>query len=196
VAIVTRSTLAYRRRGLSAVVSTAVLVAVGCGGGAGSGSSTEGSAAAQDWANGLCQAVGSWNDSITSAGTGLKDNPTEEGLRKAADEVQSATQTLSDDLKGLGTPETESGQQAKDSVDHLAGQLDGGLEEIQGAVDGASSISEALTAISTVSSTLVAMGDEVSSTVRKLRQADAQGELADAFRQAGSCSELSGTTTG
>ncbi len=183
-------------RGLFALLLTVFLAAAGCGGGGGSASSTQGSTTAQDWANSLCQAVGSWNDSITSAGAALKDNPTEEGLRNAADEVQSATQTLSDDLEGLGAPDTESGQQAKDSVDHLAGQLDGGLEEIQGAVEGAASVSDALTAISTVSSTLVAMGDEISSTVQKLQQADAQGELAAAFRQAGSCNELSGTTTG
>jgi hypothetical protein len=192
-----RRTQRHRRRGLFAIVLTAMLTVAGCGGGgAGSSSSTQGSTAAQDWANSLCQAVASWNGSITSAGAALKDNPTEEGLRTAADDVQTATQTFSDDLKGLGTPDTDSGQQAKESVDELAAQLDGGLSTIQSAVDGASGVSGALAAVSTVSNTLMALGDEVSSTIQKLQQADAQGELADAFRQAGSCNELSGTTTG
>jgi hypothetical protein len=185
--------------GLSAVVLTVVLVAAGCGGDDGASStqdltSTQRSSSAEDWANGLCGAVASWNAAITSAGTTLKDDPTEDGLRSAADEVQSATQTLSDELGSLETPETESGQQAKESVDELAAELAGGVDEIQAAVEDASGLSGALAAISAVSTRLVAMGDQVSSTVRSLE--DTRGELADAVAQAESCNELSGTTTG
>jgi ABC-type transporter Mla subunit MlaD len=156
--------------------------------------STQGSSSAEDWANGLCGAVASWNAAITSAGTTLKDDPTEDGLRSAADEVQSATETLSDDLRGLGTPDTESGQQAKESVDELAAGLSGGVDEIEAAVEDASGLSGALAAISAVSTRLMAMGDQVTSTVRSLE--DTRGELADAFAEAESCNELSGTTTG
>jgi hypothetical protein len=188
--------------GLSAVVLTVltvVLVAAGCGGGDGASStqgltSTQGSSSAEDWANGLCGAVASWNAAITSAGTTLKDDPTEDGLRSAADDVQSATETLSDDLRGLGTPDTESGQQAKESVDELAAGLSGGVDEIEAAVEDASGLSGALAAISAVSTRLMAMGDQVTSTVRSLE--DTRGELADAFAEAESCNELSGTTTG
>jgi hypothetical protein len=158
--------------------------------------STQESSAAQDWANSLCQAVTSWNNAITAAGASLKDDPTEESLESAAEEIQRATEALADDLKGLGAPDTESGQQAKESVDELATGLDQGVDQIRSAVDEASGVSGALTAISAVSTTLVSMGDQVSSTVQRLEESDAQGELADAFRQAGACSGLAGTTSG
>jgi phage-related protein len=178
---------------------TVAFVAAGCGGGSDASStqgstSTEGSSSAEDWANSLCGAVASWNDAITSAGTTLKDDPTEDGLKSAADKVQSATQTLSDDLESLGAPDTENGQGAKESVDELAAGLAGGLDEIQTAVEDASGLSGALAAISAVSTRLMAMGDQVSSTVRSLE--DTRGELTDAFAQAESCNELSGTATG
>ena len=185
--------------GLSAVALTVVLIAAGCGGDGGESStqgstSTERSSSAEDWANSLCGAVASWDDAITSAGTTLKDDPTEDGLKSAADKVRSATQKLSDDLESLAAPDTESGQEAKESVDELAAGLAGGLEEIQTAVENASGLSGALAAISAVSTRLMAMGDQVSSTVRSLE--DTGGELADAFAQAESCNGLSGTTTG
>jgi hypothetical protein len=188
-------------RALFAVVSAAVLFAAGCGGGGSASnteetSSTQDSSPAQDWANSLCQAVTSWNNAITSAGASLKDDPTEESLESAAEEIQRATETLSDDLKGLGAPDTESGRQAQESVDELASGLDQGLDQIRSAVDEASGVSGALTAISAISTTLVSMGDQVSSTVQRLAESDAQGELADAFRQAGACSGLAGTTSG
>ena len=184
---------------------TVVLLAAACGGGSGASNtqgstgtqgstSTQGSSSAEAWAKGLCGAVASWNDAITSAGTTLRDDPTEDGLKSAADKVQSATQTLSDDLKSLGAPDTENGQQAKESVDELAAGLAGGLDEIQTAVEDASGLSGALAAISAVSTRLMAMGDQVSSTVQNLE--DTQGELTDAFAQAESCNELNGTTTG
>jgi hypothetical protein len=186
-------------RALAAVVLLLVLVAAGCGGDSGESStqgstSTQGSSSAEDWANGLCGAVASWNAAITSAGATLKDDPTEDGLRSAADEVQSATQKLSDDLKSLEAPDTETGQQAKQSVDELAAGLAGGVDEIQTAVEDASGLSGALAAISAVSTKLMAMGDQVTSTVRTLK--DTGGELADAFAQAESCNGLNGTTTG
>jgi phage-related protein len=178
---------------LAGLVSAAVFVAAGCGGGGSSGTSatvTGAPSGAQAWANSVCQAVTSWNSAITSAGASLRDNPTEEGLKSAADQIRSATKTLSDDLKGLGAPDTESGQEAKAATDELATELDQGLNKITSAVDEASGVSGALTAVSTVSSTLVTMGDQVSSTVQRLEQIDAQGELGDAFARSAACNGL------
>jgi hypothetical protein len=176
-------------------MSAAALVAAGCGGGE-SATSTETGSGPQEWADGLCQAVAAWNSAVTSAGASLREDPTDEGLRSAAEEVQSATETLADELRGLGAPDTESGEQAKESVDELATQLDEGLGQIQSAVDGASGVSGALAAVSRISNILVTLGDEVSSTIQRLGQTAAQGDLADASRQADACSGLAGTTTG
>ncbi len=57
--------------------------------------------------------------------TSLKgDDLSEERLKSAVDDVESATETFVDDVKGLGTPDTEAGQKAKESLDELADNLD------------------------------------------------------------------------
>jgi hypothetical protein len=184
-----------------AVVSAATLLAAGCGGddgasGTGTGSATQTASGAEDWASSLCQAVTSWNGAITSAGAALQADPSEESLRSAAEDVQRATETLADDLRGLGAPDTESGEQAREAVDGLATELDQGLDQIQGAADAATDVSGALSAVSVISNTLMTLGDRVRSTVGRLAATDAQGELADAFRQAEACNGLPGTTSG
>ena len=63
---------------------------------------------------------------------------------------------------------------------------------IQDALDGVSGVSGILTAVSVVSSTLVKMGNQVSSTITSFQDLDAKGELESAFKQADSCTELAG----
>jgi methyl-accepting chemotaxis protein len=170
-----------------------ILLAAGCGGEDRTSDNTGGSAAS-DWASSVCEAVTKWNGAVASAGTSLTENPSKEGLESAADDVESATQTLTDDLRALGKPGTASGEEAKAAVDELATSLEENVQSIQDAVAGASGVSEALSAVSTVSATLVTMGDQISETVQNLRQVDADGELQAAFDEAGSCAEV--TTTG
>ena len=106
-----------------AVALLAVFLAVGCGGDDDSGSSDAPSTT--EWAQGLCSAIGDWTSSVSSATGSLQgDNLSEEGLKSAVDDVESATDTFVDDVKGLGTPDTEAGQKAKESVDQLADELD------------------------------------------------------------------------
>ena len=182
---------------LAVLILSAAIVAAGCGGGSSSssGTGTESSAtAADDWANSVCEAFVTWKNSITDAGQGIKDNPSEEGIRTAGDEIQSATQTLADDLRGLGKPDTESGQQAKDTIDQLATNLDTSLQKISDAMDNASGAAGAVTAASTIGTSLVEMGDHVSTAFQQLQDLDAGGELQSAFEQADSCAGLTTTT--
>jgi len=109
-------------------------------------------------------------------------------------EIQSATQTLSDDLHGLGRPDTESGQRAKDTIDQLATNLDTSLQKINEAVDNASGTAGAVTAASTIGTSLVAMADHVSTAFQQLQDIDAQGELKSAFESADSCAGLTTTS--
>ena len=168
-------------------MAAAAFAAAGCGG------SSDETPSAVDWANSVCQAFSTWRDSITSVGQSVQQNPTEQSLTSAGDDIKSATETLTDDLRNAGTPDTESGSQAKDAVDQLASQLDSSLQKIETAVDNASGVSGALTAVSTVSSTLATMGTQISTAFQKLDQIDAQGELRDAFEQADACAGLTST---
>ena len=185
-------------RGLLAVVvlAAAIVVAAGCGGGSSSGGTgTESSAtAAGDWANSVCQAFNDWNSSVREAAQSVTDNPTEDGIKSAGDDIRSATETLSDDLKGLGRPDTESGQEAKDAIDQLATSLETSMQKISDALDNASGTSGVVTAASTIATTLQEMGSQVSTTGQQLENIDAQGELRDAFEQADSCAGLTTTS--
>ena len=132
--------------------------------------------------------------SITDAGQGIRDNPTEDGIKTAGDDIRSATDTLADDLKGLGRPDTESGQEAKAAIDELATSLETSMQKITDAIDNASGASGLVTAGSTIATTLTEMGSQVSTTGQQLENIDAGGELQSAFEQADSCAGLTTTT--
>ena len=183
---------------LAILILVAAIAAAGCGGGSSSSSGTSGTessaTAADDWANSVCEAFVAWNNSIMDAGQGIRENPSEEGIRTAGEQIQSATQTLADDLRGLGKPDTESGQQAKDTIDQIATNLDTSLQKVNEAMDNASGTSGAVAAASTIVNSLVEMADQVSTAFQQLQDLDAQGELRSAFEQSDSCAGLTTTS--
>ena len=168
-----------------AVVALATLAAA-CGGKSSSSQSTS----AADWANGLCSAVSTWSTSVRTQTTSLKGNVTEDSLKSASAEVTKATDEFVDDLKGLGTPDTESGKKAKETLDKLGGQLKTDAQTIDKAVKDVSGTSGALQAVSTVSSTLVTVGDQVTTAFTSIQQLDTKGELDKAFRNSEECKAL------
>jgi hypothetical protein len=169
-----------RQTVLVSLAAALALLAAGCGGG-------DETSATADWANGVCTAITTWTSSIQSAASSIQDNPTKEGLQSAADDATQATKMFADDIKGLGAPDTDSGQQAKSSLDSLADQVETSADEISSAVD---SSAGTLAAISAISGTLTTMADQVSSTFEQLEELDAGDELRDAFDDADSCDEL------
>jgi uncharacterized protein YoxC len=177
------------RRLLLVAVLAAAALAGGCGGGDDEESS------ATDWADSVCSSVTTWTESVTSAADTLREGGlSEDGLRGAADEVKDATSTLADDLKGLGRPDTDAGGEAKESLDELADDLEQEVDDIESAVDDVSGGSGVLTAVSTISSSLLAMGNQVTSAVQELEQVDVQGDLEEAFRNADSCEDLTSSS--
>ena len=150
---------------------------------------------AAEWADGVCSAVTTWKSSVTSSADSLKGgNLTQDSLKSAGDDVSSATDTLESDLKDLGKPDTESGQQAQDSIDQLSSDLTTGSDSIKTAVDGVTDLSEVPAAVTTISTTLQTMQSQVTSTVNSLKQLDAQGELQTAFQQSSACQQLSSSS--
>jgi hypothetical protein len=180
---------------LVAVVALATLAA-GCGGKSSSSQSTSAastsaaSTSAADWANGLCSAVSTWSTSVQTSTTSLKGNVTKDSLKSASADVTKATDEFVNDLKGLGTPDTESGKKAKETLNTLAGQLKTNVQGIDKAVNEASGTSGALKAVSTVSSTLVTVGDQVTTAFTSIQQLDTKGELDKAFRNSEECKAL------
>jgi hypothetical protein len=167
-----------------AAVLAAASLAAGCG-------SDEETSSTTEWAGDVCTAVSTWADALRQTASSLQGgNISEDSLRSAADEAKSATDTLVDDLKGVGKPDTEAGAQAQDSIEKLGDELEKQADTIESAADDVSGVSGVLTAVSTVTGALAAMGTQVSSTFDELNQLDATGELKQAFEDAAPCRDL------
>jgi hypothetical protein len=175
---------AKRLRRLLVPALATIVLAAGCGGDGNGSDSTS----PTEWADSLCSSVTTWTDSLQSTTDSLRSgNLTEDSLRSAADDVKSSTETFADDVKGLGKPDTESGQQAEDLADGLGDDLDEGAQKIESTIEGVSDPSGVLNAVSVVSGTIQTMSQQVSSTLQQLRQLDPAGDLAQGFQEADSC---------
>jgi ABC-type transporter Mla subunit MlaD len=174
-------------------VALAAVLAAGCGGG-GSSSGSSSSPSPKDWANNLCSAISTWSHSVKKSGQTLQSGKvTKDNLKQTTDDIKSATHQLAEDIKGLGKPDTDAGQDAKDAMDKLSKQIDGDVEEMQNAVDNAGSgAGGAVAAASTIASTLSKMGTQIGTAASSLQSLDAKGELEKGFKDATACQNLTG----
>ena len=131
--------------------------------------------------------MSTYQASLTAAAKSLTGNLSKAGLQHAADQAKTATDTFVSTTKGLGKPDTDSGKQAKATLDTLSSQLDADVSAVKSASE-----SSLLTGISTASATLVTAKDQITTAFDQLKGLDPKGELGDAFSQASSCSALTG----
>ncbi len=169
----------------AAIVAGIALVAAGCGGDDNSvPSSTQ-------WAGDVCTAVNTWRSDISSAASSLTSNPTRAGLEQAAEDARSTTETLADTLKGLGSPDTKAGEQARSAVDTLSTDLQSDVDTIQKAVDDASGVQGLLGAVSAVSAAVANISQQLSATMDELGSLrDVDDQLRQSFADADSCDGL------
>jgi hypothetical protein len=168
---------------LAASLGALALLAAGCGGGGGNGSR-----ATKAWAGDLCSSIKTWQSSMADSVRSLRNMGLSRAtLQSTADDVKGSTDAFVNELTGLGQPDTAAGAEAQDTVDTLATDLQGGVDDVETAVKSSSTTAGAITA---VTNTLTTMGNELTSTLTQLGQLDAQGQIADAFKQAGSCKAL------
>lgn len=174
---------------LAVPLAVLAFLAAGCGGSSDSSSSSSDTSPTEEWAGNLCTAIVNWTTSLSTSMTSLQSGDlSKEALQGVADDAKSSTETLIDDLKGLGRPDTEAGAEAQTSLNELADDLQTDVDEIQAALSDTSA--STLSTISTVSTTLVTMGNQLTTTFGELEQLDANGELEAAFTSAESCGEL------
>lgn len=172
---------------LSATVAALALVAAGCGG---SDSEDDPTAA---WASSFCTAITSWTDELQTVTSRFSDtsNLSEDGLRTAADDVKNATTELVDELRGLGAPETESGEEVRSALDSLSTTLETEAASIEETVEGTSGLTGIPSAISAVTTSLSAMGSAFASTLETIENADAGDELQTALEDSPECADIS-----
>ena len=169
-------------------VTIAAVTAAGCG-------SSDDSTTPAEWASGVCSAITTWQSALTSAADSVRSDPTKDGVESAVEDAKSATDTLESDLKDLGKPDTDAGEQAKEQVDQLSTTLQDGSDTINEAVDDVSDASGVPAAIATVTSTVTTMETAVDTTVTNILALDPQGELKDAFTSSSECDSLTASSS-
>jgi methyl-accepting chemotaxis protein len=179
---------ARRLAGAMGALLAALALVAGCGsddeGGGSDATDT------QEWADGICTSLSTWEEAITAIVANLRQNPSRTGVQDAVGEAKSATETLADDLRDLGRPDTEAGAEAEQTVDDLSSQLQDGVQTVENAVEEAEGGSGVLNAISVASSTLATMGRQVSSAVEELVSLEPGEELESAFADSDACQAL------
>jgi hypothetical protein len=103
------------------------------------------------------------------------------------DDVGSSTDTLEQDLRAAGPPDSEDGQAAQSEIESLMSQLRDQLATIQSALDSNAGI---LSIASTVSASVSTALSDLETTYNNLKDLDPAGELRDAFEDADDCNSL------
>ena len=174
---------------LVASVSALALAATGCGG---DDSSSSEATAADEWAEGLCTAVTDLRtslqevvDEVTNVSSFSSDT-----IDEARDDVRAATETFRDDVGDLGTPDTESGEEAKQAVDDFSSTLESESQDIESTIDGISGLSDLPSAAQDASASLASVYAALSTMLASIRTGDAQDELETAFENAEACDDI------
>lgn len=179
-------------RFLAGAALALVLSAAACGGG-GSNTTTNtasGGTSSEQWANGVCSSFTTWKKSLQSIQTSVMSQPSAAGLKKAARQAESATETLAQSLKQLGKPDTAQGQAAKKNLDALANTLQSGVQQLKTTLDNApSGAAGMLTQISALTATLSNMANKMKLAGGNLENFAPSGELKQAFHQASACKQ-------
>jgi hypothetical protein len=180
-----------------ALALVAALAVAGCGGSSKESESTttttQSTAATQAaYANSLCGSLLTWKNSLTSVATTFQSgNLTKEKLKQSATTVSDANKRLADDLDTLGTPPKIGGSKAKAAVNTLSNELNSSADQIEKAAKGISTAQDALAAVSTVSSTLIKLSTDISTTITELQGLNVAQGWRRAFANSATCQSLS-----
>jgi hypothetical protein len=163
-------------------------VAAGCGG---DDESEPDSTAA--WASSFCGAITGWTDELENVTSQFSDtsNLSEDGIQSAAEDARSSTEDLVDELRALGAPPTESGDEIRTALESLSDTLDTESAEIQEAADGVSNLTDLPNAITTITASLSAMASAFSTTLTTVQEADVEGEVQAALEDSPECAGIS-----
>ena len=158
--------------------------------------SDDGPQTTEEWAGEVCTSLSDWRDSITSLADVNGEPLTADALRDKLGEAEDATTELVAQLKDLGAPDLEAGdelqQQLDDSADELESRFDALRDSAEAAADAPPS--EFLQQLAGLASDFAALQTAISTTVTSLQDAnvgeESKAELEQAFADAPACQSL------
>jgi len=176
------------RLALLAVVLGLALVSAGCGGGGDESSGTP----TDEWAEGYCAAIVDWTTERRRATDKLRDyrSLSQDAFAQAGAELRSATEAFTADLRELGAPDADFGEDARQAVDLFATATEADLADIERSVEGISGPSDISTAIVSIAAALTSINKSFTTMANSLSRIDPERELQTALENAESCDEL------
>jgi hypothetical protein len=157
------------------ILVAALVLAAGCGGG-------DDESASEEWVSGLCSAAADWRTSLEDTVSQFQ-NPsdlTAESLRSAVDDGLDATETFVDEVRSLGRPETEAGQQASEIVESMATDVQSTADDLRETFDsGGDSLTELIGKLSAAGTQIMQMGQDLQASLDEIQGLEGGGELRD-----------------
>ena len=149
-----------------------------------------------DWVDGVCTAVITWSDTVSTATQNL-DNPetlSAETFNEATAATADATRTLVDDVAVLGPPDTEAGEEVQQELSTLSDNVASEVDTLSEATTDESSTPDELVAqLDTISQTLTGIGSEVQTTFGNIAALDGGAELKEAVANNSTCQQIGAT---
>jgi len=165
------------------------LVAAGCGGDDDASSTA---APVDEWADDFCGAVTGWAEELRQIAEGINDpsSLSVDALKDAGQDASDATDSFVEDLRELGAPDTESGDEIGNALETLSETLETERDDLSEAVDDIDGLNDLPTAISVIGASLSSMGTALQTTLSAFGSSDADGELETAFENSDACDDL------
>jgi hypothetical protein len=171
-------------RAVLTLVALTVLLVAGCGG--------EEESPSEAWAGDFCSAAAEWRSAIDEAIAGVGD-PADlsfNSLRGAIDDGLAATENFVEDVRALGPPETEAGQEAAGIVDSMTDELDADVDELRSALETETESTPELLEKAGQASTLIGqMAQQLQSSVQELEGLEPADELRSALEDNEDCQQ-------
>ena len=162
--------------------------------------SDDGPQTTEEWAGEVCTSLSDWRDSITSLADPGGAAVTADTLRDELGEAEDATNELVTQLRDLGPPDLEAGNELQQQLDDSATELESRFDALRESAEGVADAppSEFLQQLADLASDFAAFQTAISTTVSSLESADvaveSKAELDQAFADAPSCQSLQATS--
>jgi hypothetical protein len=150
-----------------------------------------------EWADSVCTSLSDWRSSIAALADPGDEPLTAETLRDRLDQADDATSDLVDELRDLGPPDLDAGDDVQRTLDSAAAALAASYADIQSAAEdaaGADDQTELLEALADLADDFAALADQAGDIVATLQSAslfgDSSDELEQAFAASDSCEAL------
>jgi hypothetical protein len=158
--------------------------------------SDDGPQSTEEWAGSVCTSLSDWRDSITSLANDDGESLTADSFQEKLDEADAATSDLVSELRDLGPPDLESGDQLEEQLDASTAQLESSFDTLKASAEEAADAppSEFLQELAGLSADFAALQTAIATTVSTLQNAsvseESKAELQQAFADAPSCQSL------